>query len=151
MNDSDLVTKRLDDMTVTVNRVKKTLQPCQPPARRPLSAKMSAKPEGTGAAPKDDSALPGALSAYQLNAKLGRGGSGVVYKAIHRLKGHIVAVKRVSVLNMYAALPSLPPGSMHPAAAKQPQATLRARCAALPAGPKMRSVGSRWRYGLCRC
>ena len=37
---------------------------------------------------------------YQLAGKLGRGGSGVVYKAIHRLKGHIVAIKVISVLNV---------------------------------------------------
>eukprot|EP01043_Picozoa_sp_COSAG02_P052103 COSAG02_NODE_5568_length_4225_cov_1.651478_3_plen_938_part_00 len=34
---------------------------------------------------------------YQLAGKLGRGGSGVVHKAIHVLKGHIVAVKLISV------------------------------------------------------
>ena len=37
---------------------------------------------------------------YQLAGKLGRGGSGGVYKAIHRLKGHIVAIKVISVLNV---------------------------------------------------
>ena len=34
---------------------------------------------------------------YQLAGKLGRGGSGVVHKAIHVRKGHIVAVKLISV------------------------------------------------------
>ena len=37
---------------------------------------------------------------YQLAGKLGRGGSGVVHKAIHVRKGHIVAVKIISVASV---------------------------------------------------
>ena len=66
--------------------------PSQPP-QRPSSGSRLTPSKGT-------SSSKVVAGDYQLAGKLGRGGSGVVYKAIHRLKGHIVAIKVISVLNV---------------------------------------------------